>query len=98
MTVERPARIAVVGSGWRAEHFFRIFTALPEQFELVGVAVRREAEATRLAAQGIETVTELARLVDLEPDFVVVATPAEANADVATELAGLGLAMPLDWQ
>jgi predicted dehydrogenase len=96
MTGERPARIAVVGSGWRAEHFFRIARALPDRFELVGVAVRREAEVARLAEKGIEAVTELGRLDDFEPDFVVVATPAEANVDVCEELVASGHSILLE--
>jgi predicted dehydrogenase len=96
MTGERPARIAVVGSGWRAEHFFRITGALPDRFELVGVAVRREAEAARLAEQGIEAVTELGRLDDLGADFVVVATSAEANVGVCEELAANGHSILLE--
>jgi predicted dehydrogenase len=96
MTVDRPTRVAVVGSGWRAEHFFRIINALPDRFELVGVAVRREAEAARLAGHGIDAVTELGRLDDLDPDFVVVATSAEANADVCEELAANGHSILLE--
>lgn len=90
MTVERPARIAVVGAGWRAEHFFRIIKALPDRFDLVGVAVRREAEVMRLAERGIHAVTELRHLDDISPDFVVVATPAEANANTCEQLAAQG--------
>lgn len=90
MTVERPSRIAVVGAGWRAEHFFRIAKALPDRFDLVGVAVRRAAEVERLAERGIPAVTELRHLDDLSPDFVVVATPAEANAGTCEQLADQG--------
>jgi len=96
MTGERPARLAVVGSGWRAEHFFRIVRALPDRFELAGVAVRREAEVARLAGHGIEAVTELGRLDDVEPDFVVVATPAEANVDVCEALVAGGHSILLE--
>ena len=96
MTAERPARIAVVGSGWRAEHFFRITRALPDRFELAVVVVRRETEAARLAKQGVEAVTELGRLDEFAPDFVVVATPAEANADVCEELVANGHSILLE--
>lgn len=96
MTGERPARIAVVGSGWRAEHFFRIVRALPDRFELAGVAVRREAEVARLAGHGIEAVTELGQLDDVEPDFVVVAVPAETNANVCEALIANGHSILLE--
>lgn len=85
-----PVRIAVVGSGWRAEHFFRIIGALPDRFELAGVAVRRDAEIARLAEKGVTAFTEMRRFDDLEPDFVVVATPAEANVAVCEELSSHG--------
>lgn len=90
MTDERPVRIAVVGSGWRAEHFFRIIRALPDRFELSGVAVRRDAEVVRLAAKGVNAFTELDRLRGLESDFVVVATPAESNVAICEELVAYG--------
>lgn len=64
--------------------------ALPDRFDLVGVAVRRDAEVERLAERGIPAVTELRHLDDLSPDFVVVATPAEANAATCEQLADQG--------
>lgn len=96
MTVDRPARIAVVGAGWRAEHFFRIIEALPDQFDLVGVAVRRQAEVERLAERSIPAVNGLRDLDDLSPDFVVVATPAEANADTCEQLVSHGYPLLLE--
>lgn len=96
MTVDRPARIAVVGAGWRAEHFFRIIKALPDRFDLVGAVVRRQAEAERLSERDIPAVTELHHLDDLSPDFVVVATPAEANADTCEQLASYGHSLLLE--
>lgn len=96
MTAERPARIAVVGSGWRAEHFFRISRTLPERFDIVAVAVRRNEEVVRLAEDGLEAVTGLGRLADYDPDFVVVATSAEANLAVCEELAASGHSILLE--
>lgn len=96
MTAEARSRIAVVGSGWRAEHFFRIVEGLPDRFDLVGVAVRRSEDVARLSDRGITAVTHLDALIDLEPDFVVVATPAEANADVCAELTDAGHSVLLE--
>ncbi len=96
MTADHRRRIAVVGSGWRAEHFFRIIEALPDRFDLVAVAVRREAEVARLVERGITAVTELRDLDGFDPDFVVVATPAETNAAVCAELVGNGHAVLLE--
>jgi predicted dehydrogenase len=93
MTVDRPARIVVVGSGWRAEHFLRIARSLSDRFEVVGVVVRRESEVGRLAELGLESVTDLGRIDKFAPDFVVVASNADANADVCEELVQLGHAV-----
>ena len=96
MTADHRPRIAVVGSGWRAEHFFRIIEALPGRFDLAAVAVRRETEVARLAERGIAAVTELRELGGVEPDFVVVATPADANAAVCEALASNGHSVLLE--
>jgi predicted dehydrogenase len=93
----RPARFAVVGSGWRAQLFFRIAAARPDRFVIPGVLVRRDAEVDRLASEhGLVAVTDLARIDDLEPDFVVVATSAASNADVCEQLTRRGHAVLLE--
>ncbi len=96
MTADRRPRIAIVGSGWRAEHFFRIIEALPERFELAAVVARRDAERTRLAERSITTLTDLQSLDTVEPDFVVVATPADTNTEVCEQLASAGHAVLLE--
>ena len=93
MTADRAARIVVVGSGWRAEHFLRIASSLPERFEIAGVVVRRESEVGRLAERGLEAVTDLGSIEDFAPDFVVVATQADANAELCEELVQRGHAV-----
>jgi predicted dehydrogenase len=89
----RTVRIVVVGSGWRAEHFFRIARCLRDRFEIAGVVVRRESEVGRLAEQGLEAVTDLGSIDEFAPDFVVVATQADANADLCEELTQRGHAI-----
>ena len=37
----KPIRFGYVGSGWRAEFFWRITHALPERFAVAGVVSRR---------------------------------------------------------
>jgi predicted dehydrogenase len=92
-----PARFAVVGSGWRAEYFFRIAAARPDLFEIPGVLVRRDAEVDRVAsAHGLAAVTDPERIDELAPDFVVVATSATTNADVCEQLARRGHAVLLE--
>lgn len=92
-----PFRFAVVGSGWRAEYFFRIAAARPDRFEIPGVLVRRDAEVDRLSSEhGLAAVTDPDRIDELEPDFVVVATSATANVDVCEQLVRRGHAVLLE--
>lgn len=92
-----PVRFAVVGSGWRAEYYFRIAAARPDRFQIPGVLVRRDAEVARVASEhGLAAVTDPERLDELEPDFVVVATPAAANVDVCEQLTHQGHAVLLE--
>lgn len=90
-------RFAVIGSGWRAEYYFRIAAARPDLFEVAGVLVRRESEIDRLAQEfGLSAFTDGQRLDDLDPDFVVVATPAAANTDACVDLVDRGHAVLLE--
>lgn len=93
----RPVRFAVVGSGWRAEFFFRIAAARPDRFVIPGVLVRRDAEVDRVASEhGLAAVTNPERIDELEPDFVVVSTSAASNADVCEQLTRQGHAVLLE--
>ncbi len=92
-----PVRFAVVGSGWRAEYFFRIAAGRPDRFAIPGVLVRSEADVDRVASQhGLATVTDFARIDELQPDFVVVATSAASNTDVCEQLTRRGHAVLLE--
>lgn len=92
-----PSRLVVVGAGWRAEYFFRIARALPQQFEIVGVAVRRESEAERVTKEhGLYAFTDMRIVSDLAPSFVVVATPANLNSEICAELVALGQTVLLE--
>lgn len=91
------SRFIVVGSGWRADYYFRIAATRPDRFEIPGVVVRREAEVDRLSMEyGLVAFTDLDRIDDLDPDFVVVATPPERNADLCEELVERGHAVLLE--
>ena len=92
-----PIRFGVVGSGWRAEYFFRIAATRPDRFQIPMVAVRRGAEAKRVEAiHGLATTTDLDRLDHADLDFVVVATNAESNTAMCAELADRGHAVLLE--
>lgn len=93
----KPTRFVVVGSGWRAEYFFRIAAAQPNRFEIQAVIVRRQAEVERLWSEyGLAAVTDSKRIDDLDPDFVVVATSPETNSEVCEDLVDRGHAVLLE--
>jgi predicted dehydrogenase len=83
----------LVGSGWRADFFLRIARDLPDQFPLVGVAVRHPEKRTRLANDWsvpvFATVEEL--LTKQSPDFVVTSVSAPANLELTELLSERGI-------
>lgn len=92
-----PTRFAVVGSGWRAEYFFRIARDRPDRFDVCGVAARRQTEADRVHAEfGLTAFTDAGRIDALDPDFVVVSTPAAANVEMCEHLVERGHAVLLE--
>ena len=92
-----PVRFGVIGSGWRAEYFFRLAADRPDLFEIPAVAVRRSTEVDRLAATfGLRASTDAHCVDDIGLDFVVVCTSAEANVDVCDDLVGRGHAVLLE--
>jgi predicted dehydrogenase len=72
---------AVVGSGWRAEMFWRLAAALPD-VECVGAVVRTPRELP---------VPVFTSLDDIRPDFVVTAVPWDANPAVIVSAVERGL-------
>ncbi|GAB2607479.1 hypothetical protein Aab01nite_02990 [Paractinoplanes abujensis] len=72
---------AVVGSGWRAEMFWRLAAALPD-VECVGAVVRTPRDLP---------VPTFSSLDDIRPDFVVTAVPWAANPSVIVEAVDRGL-------
>lgn len=84
-----PVRIGVVGASWRAQYYFRIARALPEQFQVTGVLVRTAHSVEAVAAEwAIGATTSLeAFLHDGPYDFVVVAVPVEHAGDLVRAFA-----------
>ena len=71
-----PIKFAMVGSGWRAESFWRIARELPRQFQLSGVLVRSAEKAQALAARwGCPTFESVSALTQAKPDFVLLSVP-----------------------
>ncbi|MEU4363805.1 Gfo/Idh/MocA family oxidoreductase [Promicromonospora sp. NPDC023987] len=99
---ERTARIGIVGSGFRARTMLRVLQALPDHFEVVGVATRNAADREELAARGLPaaglpglpapayaTVAEL--VAGGRPDLVLLTLPAGAAQPVIRDLAASGV-------
>lgn len=88
----RPARIAIVGAGWRAALFAGIMKALPEEFDLVGVAARRRESAERAAASwGTAAFDDpVALATGARPELTVVCVPWPDNPQVVSTLAAEG--------
>jgi len=87
------AAFHLVGGGWRAEFFLRIARALPHRFEARTVVTRSPQRAARLADMfAVTVVGDVAKLPGRgSADFVVVAIPPAAAADVTTSLARSGI-------
>jgi predicted dehydrogenase len=99
---ERTARIGIVGSGFRARTMLRVLQALPDRFEVAGVATRNAADRAELAARGLPaaglpglpapafaSVPEL--LAGGRPDLVLLTLPAGAAQPVIRDLAAAGV-------
>ncbi|MFD2027657.1 Gfo/Idh/MocA family protein [Promicromonospora aerolata] len=99
---DRTARIGIVGSGFRARTMLRVLHALPDRFEVSGVATRNAADRAELAASGLPaaglpgrpgrvyaSVAEL--LAGGRPDVVLLTLPAGAAQPVIRELAAAGV-------
>lgn len=91
-----PGRVAVVGSGFRAQTVLRVCASLPDWFEVVGVAARNAGARTALAASGLVDVGALhddvaSLLRAASPDVVFVTLPAGAAQGVIAELAAAGV-------
>jgi predicted dehydrogenase len=71
----------VVGSGWRAEMFWRLAAAVPD-LDFLGAVVRTPRDLP---------VPTFASLDDVRPDFVVTAVPWAANPAVIAECADRGI-------
>lgn len=87
-----PYRFGVVGGGWRSEFYLRLARDLPDQFEITGLysrsAEHREEVAHRFGIPTAESLSEVA--TQGNPDFVLVAVPVPAAAELTIELVSLG--------
>ncbi|MEV0891957.1 Gfo/Idh/MocA family oxidoreductase [Promicromonospora sp. NPDC050262] len=99
---ERTARIGIVGSGFRARTMLRVLHALPDRFEVAGVATRNAADREGLASRGLPAAglpglpapafASVPELLDGgAPDLVLLTLPAGAAQPVIRDLAAAGV-------
>jgi predicted dehydrogenase len=92
---DRPAKFAIVGTGWRSEFFLRVAAELPGRFAVTGVhsrsAARREELAHRFGTLAVDSVEEATK--QGEPDFVIVAVPWPAAPEITQQIVELGVAV-----
>lgn len=84
-------RFGIVGAGWRTAFFMRIAKAFPEQFQVVGVVVRNEAQRAQFAREwGVACFASLPAMADaIDMDFVTIS--ARDNHEIMLEAVKLGL-------
>ncbi|MCW2839173.1 MAG: hypothetical protein JWR55_656 [Aeromicrobium sp.] len=90
---QAPLRFAMVGRGWRGDHYLRIADSLPDSFECCGVVTRNEPAARALEAQwNVATYRDIDdMLTRAKPDVVVTSVPPSVNASVLTHLVRSGV-------
>ncbi len=88
-----PARLAVVGSGWRGEFFLRLARAAPHRFSVCGVVTRSAERGAQIAAAWeVATYRSVAQLLAAErPEVAIVAVPWEQTPVVTAELVRAGI-------
>lgn len=98
-TEQRPVRIAIVGTGKRADYLYGpIVQAMPDDAELVSVWGRSEASAKRLGESlGVPWYTDLDRLIrDTAPEIGIVSVNYGANGQVGLMAVEHGLNVLLE--
>lgn len=88
-----PVTVGIVGTGWRADFFLRVATALSDRVRLVGLATRSpDKGAATEATWSIPTVRDVDSLLDrYRPDFVICSVPWAVTPGIITTVAGRGV-------
>ena len=82
---------AIIGGGWGSEFYLRIAKALPEEFTVAGVFVRREEQRSRIQEKyNVKTFTSLDALLQESFDFIVNCTSYSQVSDISVDLADKG--------
>jgi predicted dehydrogenase len=88
-----PAKVGLIGSGWRAEFYARMARLMPDRWRISGVVTRSAARGERVhAAWRVPSVRTVTDLIAMElPDYVVVAVPWDVTPGFVAELADAGI-------
>ncbi|MDH2442594.1 gfo/Idh/MocA family oxidoreductase [Amnibacterium sp. CER49] len=82
-----PARVGLVGTGWRSEFFRRVAEECPALISIGGVLAHTEGSAARVRdVWGSAATTSLSEFLRLGYDFVVVAVPRGVAGQLAAEI------------
>lgn len=81
------------GASFRAQYYLRIAQALPEQFRVCGMVIRKEDERRLLEQKwNVPTYSNLSQLLKKEnPDFIVISVSGAAIPDYMLQLGELGI-------
>ena len=93
MSAARPARFALVGSGWRSEFFLRLARSAPARFTVTGVVTRSAERGAEVESSwGVATFRSIADLLAAErPEFVIPCLPWALTAATTIDLVAAGL-------
>lgn len=82
---------AIIGGGWRSEFYLRITKALPEEFQVAGVFIRREEQRICIREKyNVKTFSSLDELLKEDFDFVVNCASYAHVSDISINLADKG--------
>ncbi|MBQ6795214.1 MAG: gfo/Idh/MocA family oxidoreductase, partial [Clostridia bacterium] len=82
---------AVIGGGWRSEFYLRIAQALPEEFTVAGVYIRREEQREYIKNKyKVKTFALLDELLCESFDFIVNCASYAHVTDLSVTLADKG--------
>ncbi len=80
------SNFVIIGTGWRAQYYVRIAKALPEIFNLQAVYSRTQEKAEEFSREHkIHGTNSLEEIINLKPDFVVIAVKKDEGLKTARQ-------------
>lgn len=88
----KKARFILIGYGWRADFFYRIANALPEQFEICAGVLRTKERARQVSEERqVFATDDLNEALAKKPDFAVLCVPRAIVKDYLLRLMDTGI-------